>query len=199
MDPVSRLGEGGRGRKRALQYAEAGVETGVRLLEVADEALLAAVLAGETCLRAGGADQEAALCTADRTFGLKRTDTSNLLLLLNGGAGSGGGGGCHPGCAGPAAPGDPGRSGYVGGSGGRHALARCCPGHAVGGAGNAAGAGTGARAAHRLCDLRGHASDLWYTPRLRFDARDDQCPALRRRCGPSSGHFGFGGRVRGVV
>ena len=88
---MSRLGEGGRGRKRALQYAEAGVETGVRLLEVADEALLAAVLAGETCLRAGGADQEAALCTADRTFGLKRTDTSNLLLLLNGGGGSGGG------------------------------------------------------------------------------------------------------------
>ena len=108
MDPVSRLGGGGRGRKRALQYAEAGVETGVRLLEVADEALLAAVLAGETCLRAGGADQEAALCTADRTFGLKRTDTSNLLLLLNGGGGSGGGAPATPGALAQPPPATPG-------------------------------------------------------------------------------------------
>ena len=99
MDPVSLMGEGGRGRKRALQFVEGEVDTGVRLLEMADEALLAAVLSGEACLRAGAGGEEVALCTADRTFGLKRTDTSNILLLLDGRSSSGGGGG---------APGTPG-------------------------------------------------------------------------------------------
>jgi len=93
MDPVSLMGEGGRGRKRTLQFVEGEVDTGVRLLEIADEALLAAVLAGEACLRAGSSGAEVALCTSDRTFGLKRTDTSNLLLLLDGRSSSGGGSG----------------------------------------------------------------------------------------------------------
>ena len=68
------------------------MEHGLKLLELPDgaegTALLDVVLAGGASFKGAG-DETVVLCTPSSTYGVKRVDTSNIMLLLDGWEGQG--------------------------------------------------------------------------------------------------------------
>ena len=70
------------GERAGLSYGDDFEGTDVELLELPPE-LLSSVQSGEeTLCFKGGPDEEAVLCTKDRTYAVKRVETSNTVLIL---------------------------------------------------------------------------------------------------------------------
>lgn len=65
---------------RHLCCAEGGLRSDLRLIEL-DEKLLDSVKAGDVVIK-GATQEDAVLCTSDKTFALKVVETTNTLLLL---------------------------------------------------------------------------------------------------------------------
>ena len=94
VEGEGREGGGGAGppAKKRMRFREGAVEHGLKLLELPDgaegTALLDAVLAGGASFKGAG-DETVVLCTPSSTYGVKRVDTSNMMLLLDGWEGQG--------------------------------------------------------------------------------------------------------------
>lgn len=70
-----------KGPVQALYYSETWMKEDYRLLELSDE-LSSLLTDGDTLTIRGEGEDEAVLCTKNKTFELKAADTSNCLLLL---------------------------------------------------------------------------------------------------------------------
>ena len=70
-----------KGPIQALYYSETWMKEDYRLLELSDE-LSSLLTDGDTLTIRGEGEDEAVLCTKNKTYEIKAADTSNCLLLL---------------------------------------------------------------------------------------------------------------------